>query len=149
MATAPVPRSTPHVATLRTFNRSFTGRIGVLHDSFLRTGRPLAEARLLFEIGADGASVLALRHRLGLDSGYLSRLLRALERDGLIVAVPDPDNARRRLVRLTTAGRTAWTELEDRSDELAAGLIHPLSEQLRQRLADVLHRADRILRIAS
>ena len=143
------PDVASNVSTLRTFNRSFTRRIGVLDDSFLRSGRPFAEARLLFEIGNDGAAVLELRHRLGLDSGYLSRLLRELERDGLTVSVPDPADARRRLVRLTRSGRDAWTDLDRRSDELAAGLIDPLSERQRQRLDDSLRSADRLLRVAA
>lgn len=143
------PDVASNVSTLRTFNRSFTRRIGVLDDSFLRSGRPFAEARLLFEIGNDGAAVLELRHRLGLDSGYLSRLLRELERDGLVVSVPDPADARRRLVRLTRSGRDAWTDLDRRSDELAAGLIDPLSERQRQRLDDSLRSADRLLRVAA
>ena len=141
--------STTQLSTLRRFNRSFTQRIGVLDDSFLQSGRPLAEARLLFEIGADGASVLELRHRLGLDSGYLSRLLRELESDGLITAAPDPADARRRLVRLTRSGRTAWNDLDRRSDELAAGLIDPLSDRQRRQLDDALRSADRLLRVAT
>lgn len=143
------PTAPPDVSTLRTFNRSFTQRIGVLDDSFMQSGRPLAAARLLFEIGTDGASVLDLRHRLGLDSGYLSRLLRELEADGLTTAVPDPDDARRRLVRLTPSGRAAWTELDSRSHELAAGLIDPLSARQRQRLAEALRSAERLLRVAT
>ena len=63
-------------AVLRRFNRTYTQRIGVLEESFLGTGRPLAVSRLLFEIGTAPATAQALRERLGLDSGYLSRLLR-------------------------------------------------------------------------
>lgn len=139
----------PDVTTLRSFNRSFTQRIGVLDDSFLQSGRPLAEARLLFEIGPDGTSVLELRRRLGLDSGYLSRLLRQLERDDLVTAAPDPDDARRRLVRLTHAGRTAWTQLDRRSDALATGLLAPLTDRQRRQLDDALRSADRLLRVAT
>ncbi|MEZ5297313.1 MAG: hypothetical protein R2697_13835 [Ilumatobacteraceae bacterium] len=69
------------VATLRRFNRSFTQRIGVLDESILGAGRPLGQARLLYEIGLGHTSVLELRQRLGLDSGYLSRMLRELERE--------------------------------------------------------------------
>ncbi len=137
------------VSALRAFNRSFTQRIGVLDDSFLQSGRPLAEARLLFEIGTAGAAVLDLRHRLGLDSGYLSRLLRELERDGLVNSAPDPADARRRVVRLTRAGRSAWTDLDRRSDDLAAGLIDPLSERQRRQLDDALRSAERLLRVAT
>ena len=72
------------VDTLRRFNRSWTQRIGVLDDSFLGSGRPLGPSRLLFEIGAEGVGVRELRERLGLDSGYVSRLLRRLEDEGLV-----------------------------------------------------------------
>ena len=68
--------------TLRRFNRTYTQRIGALDDSFLGLGLPLGEARLVFEIGTAGAGVGELRERLGLDSGYLSRLLRGLEARG-------------------------------------------------------------------
>jgi DNA-binding MarR family transcriptional regulator/GNAT superfamily N-acetyltransferase len=143
------PELVSNVSTLRAFNRSFTRKIGVLDDSFLQSGRPYAEARLLFDIGKQGAAVLELRHRLGLDSGYLSRLLRELERDGLVTSAPDPADARRRLVRLTRSGREAWTDLDLRSDELAAGLIDPLSAGQRQRLDDALRSVDRLLQVAA
>src|SRR5690242_19203680 len=120
--------------TLRRFNRTFTQRIGVLEESFLGTGRPLGVSRLLFEIGPDGAGVRELRDRLGLDSGYLTRLLRRLADDDLVEVVPDPADARRRVVHLTDGGRTAWRELDDRSEELAVRLLAPLTERQRTRL---------------
>ena len=67
------------IGSVRRFNRTVTERIGALEDSFLSRGRPLGQARVLWEIGPDGTRVRALRARLGLDSGYLSRMLRALE----------------------------------------------------------------------
>ena len=73
------------VSQVRRFNRTVTQRIGALSDAFLDRGRPLGQARLLWEIGPDGSDLRLLRSRLDLDSGYLSRLLRALEHDGLIV----------------------------------------------------------------
>src|SRR5881409_3480902 len=73
-----------HVRALRRFNRYFTRRIGVLDDHYLGQDRPLGEARLLFEIGDHGASLRELRGRLGLDAGYLSRMVRALEAQGLV-----------------------------------------------------------------
>jgi hypothetical protein len=66
----------PQVDAVRAFNRFFTRRIGVLDESFLGRGRPLAQARLLYEIGKNGADVGSLRTQLGLDSGYLSRMIR-------------------------------------------------------------------------
>lgn len=140
---------TDPVDTLRRFNRSYTQRIGVLDDSFLGSGRPVGAARLLFEIGPEGATVRSLRARLGLDSGYLSRLLRHLEDDGAVELTPDPADRRRRIVRLTDAGRTEWHELDRRSDELANRLLAPLGERQRNELVEALATADRIVRAAT
>jgi DNA-binding MarR family transcriptional regulator/GNAT superfamily N-acetyltransferase len=137
------------VAVVRRFNRSYTQRIGVLEDSFLGMGMPLGPARLLFEIGAAPATAQALRARLGLDSGYLSRLLRRLERDGLIEVAPDPGDRRRRLVTLTGAGRDRWAELERRSDDQARLLVDPLTQRQRERLARALAEADLLVRAAT
>src|SRR3954465_8436458 len=92
------------VARVRRFNRTVTQRLGVLEETYLSRRRPIGQARLLWEIGPDGAQVRALRARLGLDSGYLSRLLRALEADGLAMVGADPADRRVRTVRLTPAG---------------------------------------------
>ena len=78
------------VAQVRSFNRTVTERVGALQDSFLARGRPLGASRVLWEIG-DGTDARALRERLGLDSGYLSRLLRGLEDEGLIAIEPDSE----------------------------------------------------------
>ena len=135
---------------LRRFNRTYTQRIGVLEESFLGLGRPLAVSRLLFEIGAaDGVTVRDLRDRLDLDSGHLSRMLRRLEREELVATTPDPADQRRRIVRLTGAGRTARQELDDRSEELAARLVAPLTDRQRDRLAEALATADLLVRAAT
>ena len=137
------------VDVLRRFNRSYTQRIGVLDESYLHTGRPLGPSRLLFEIGADGSSVLELRRRLGLDSGYVSRLLRQLEDEGLVTVVPDPADRRQRLVRLTARGRTERRTLDTRSERIARRLVAPLSERQRAELAAALATVDRLLRAAT
>jgi DNA-binding MarR family transcriptional regulator/GNAT superfamily N-acetyltransferase len=137
------------VAVVRRFNRSYTQRIGVLEDSFLGLGMPLGPARLLFEIGTSPATTQALRERLGLDSGYLSRLLRTLEKDGLIEVSPDPDDRRRKRVALTVKGSDQWEELERRSDERARLLVDPLTDRQRQRLAAALAEADLLVRAAT
>jgi DNA-binding MarR family transcriptional regulator/GNAT superfamily N-acetyltransferase len=140
------------VALVRRFNRSYTQRIGVLEDSFLGMGMPLGPARLLFEIGATTQAPLttqALRERLGLDSGYLSRLLRRLEEDGLIRVTPDPGDRRRRQVGLTEAGKESWKELERRSDDQARLIVDPLTERQRERLARALGEADLLVRAAT
>jgi DNA-binding MarR family transcriptional regulator len=139
-------------AVLRRFNRTYTQRIGVLEESFLGLGRPLAVSRLLFEIGASdagGATVRDLRERLDLDSGHLSRMLRRLEHEGLVETAPDPADQRRRVARLTEAGRRARQELDDRSEELAARLVAPLTDRQRDRLAEALGTADLLVRAAT
>jgi DNA-binding MarR family transcriptional regulator len=123
------------VGSVRRFNRTVTQRIGALDDSFLARGRPLSQARVLWEIGPDGTSVRALRSRLGLDSGYLSRILRALEADGLIAVGADQRDRRVRAVRLTAAGRAERGELDRRSDDMAAEILRPLTARQRERLA--------------
>ena len=135
--------------TLRRFNRTYTQRIGALDESFLGTGRPLGVSRLLFEIGPDGAGVRELRERLALDSGYLTRLLRRLEDEGLVAVSPDPDDRRRRTAALTAAGRRAWGQLDDRSEELARRLVEPLTDRQRERLVDALATADLLVRAAT
>ncbi|MFJ9313953.1 GNAT family N-acetyltransferase [Pimelobacter simplex] len=138
------------VDVVRRFNLTYTQRIGVLDDSFLGTGRPLAASRLLFEVGNDeGASVRVLRDRLDLDSGHLSRLLRRLEAEGLVATTPDEDDRRRRVVRLTPAGRTAYDDLERRSEDRAASLVAPLTARQQERLAEALATADLLVRAAT
>jgi DNA-binding MarR family transcriptional regulator/GNAT superfamily N-acetyltransferase len=143
------PGQTTDESVVRRFNRTYTQRIGALDESFLGTGRPLGPSRLLFEIADAGATVRGLRDRLGLDSGYLSRLLRTLENDDLVVVRPDPEDRRRRRVSLTRRGRTAWRRLDDRSEELARRLVDPLSPRQRQRLTEALATADLLVRAAT
>ncbi|SKC78245.1 bifunctional helix-turn-helix transcriptional regulator/GNAT family N-acetyltransferase [Krasilnikoviella flava] len=137
------------VDVVRRFNRSYTQRVGALEDSFLGTGMPLGTARLLFEIGTEPGTTRDLRARLGLDSGYLSRLLRRLESDGLVVVVPDDDDRRRRRVDLTAAGHRAWDDLERRSVDRARDLVAPLTARQRARLAAALAEADLLVRAAT
>ncbi len=136
-------------AVLRHFNRAWSQRVGVLDESFLGSGRPIGPSRLLFELGADSVSVRELRDRTGLDSGYVSRLLRRLEREGLVRTEVDPADARRRRVSLTAEGRMARQDLDDRSERLAHDLVQPLSDGQRSRLAEALDSADRLLRAAT
>ena len=91
------------VAQVRRFNRAVTKRVGVLDDRYLARGRPLGEARVLWEIGEEGCEVRALRTRLGLDSGHASRLLRSLERAGLVQVTEGQSDRRARTARLTEA----------------------------------------------
>lgn len=133
------------VAAVRRFNRTVTQRVGALDDEYMARGRPLAQARLLWEIGPGGTEVAALRARLGLDSGYLSRLLRTLENDGLVAVGPAGGDGRVRVAGLTDAGRAEWTELDKRSDEFAWSILAPLDERRRERLVTAMAEVERLL----
>lgn len=137
------------VEQARRFNRIVTERVGALNDRFLGRGRPLGEARLLWEIGLDGCEIRLLRGRLGLDSGYLSRLLRCLEAAGLVTVQAGTGDARLRVARLTAAGRRERAALDRRSDELALSLLAPLSLKQREQLVAAMRDVERLLTSAS
>jgi DNA-binding MarR family transcriptional regulator/GNAT superfamily N-acetyltransferase len=132
-------------AQVRAFNRSVTQRIGALNDEYLARGRPLGASRVLWEIGADGTDLRTLRARLDLDSGYLSRLVRSLEQDGLVAVQPGAGDKRVRTVRLTDTGRGERDLLDRRSDELAASLLVSLSDPQRTRLVEAMAVVERLL----
>ena len=133
------------IEAVRRFNRAVTQRIGALDDAFLARGRPLGQARLLWEIGPAGRDVRDLRSRLDLDSGYLSRLLRSLEQDGLITVEVNQADSRLRTARLTAAGQAERAELDRLSDAAAAGLLGPLSTRQRSRLVTAMAEVERLL----
>jgi DNA-binding MarR family transcriptional regulator/predicted GNAT family acetyltransferase len=122
------------VARLRRFNRAVTREAGALDTSFLGRGRPLGAVRVLVMVRPEGTDVALIRDRLGLDSGLMSRFLRSLEREGLIATANDPKDRRRRIARLTDAGRVELaaydaigharaTRLIDRAGPRAAELV--------------------------
>src|SRR5262245_8664033 len=133
------------VEQVRRFNRLVTERVGALNDHYLARDRPLGEARLLWEIGQDGCDVRLLRARLGLDSGYLSRLLRSLESSGVVVVEPSPQDRRVRTARRTPAGAAERELLDDRSDALARSFLEPLSAPRRERLVAAMHEVELLL----
>jgi DNA-binding MarR family transcriptional regulator/GNAT superfamily N-acetyltransferase len=136
------------VTQVRRFNRAVTQRIGALDDDYLARGRPLGEARVLWEIGEEGCEVRALRSRLGLDSGHASRLLRSLETAGLVEVAPGREDRRARAARLTPVGRAERAELDRRSDELASSILEPLDSGQRERLVAAMHEVERLLTAA-
>lgn len=137
------------VRQVREFNRALTRRIGALDDDYLGRGRPLAASRLLFEIGRDGADVGALRARLSLDSGYMSRLLRSLEAEGLVAVKPAEDDARKRRAMPTRKGLREFATLDARSERFAASLLESLEPAQRQRLVTAMAEVERGLRAAA
>lgn len=133
------------IATVRRFNRTVTQRVGALDDSFLSRTRPLAQARILYEIDTGHSEVRQLRAQLDLDSGYLTRLLQALERDGLITIDEDADDRRVRRATLTAEGKAERAEYERLSDELAAGILSSLDPRQQKTLVDAMVTVDRLL----
>ncbi len=133
------------VAQIRSFNRTVTQRAGALSDAFLGRGRPLGQARLLWEIGPAGSDVRALRSRLDLDSGYLSRLLKSLAAEGLVDIQPSRTDGRVRTAHLTGRGRAERDELDRRADEVATSILRPLTGGQRTRLVTAMAEVERLL----
>jgi DNA-binding MarR family transcriptional regulator/GNAT superfamily N-acetyltransferase len=130
---------------VRRFNRTVTERIGALGDDYLARSRPLGASRVLWEIGDGGSDVRSLRSRLGLDSGYVSRLLRGLETEGLVEVQAGDGDRRVRSVTLTAAGRAERAELDRLSDALAQSLLAPLTGRQRDRLLEAMGTVERLL----
>jgi DNA-binding MarR family transcriptional regulator len=137
---------------IRDFNRFYTQRLGLLTDQYLGLDRPLGASRLLWEIGdrsGDRSGVGELRDRMGLDSGYVSRLLRSLEEQGLVRVVPDPADRRARIAELTDAGRRERAALDDRSRADIATLVGALSPAQQTELVAAQDQVRRLLRLAT
>lgn len=133
------------VRLIRHFNRTITRRLGALDESFLGCGVSLGKARLLFEIGAGLREVRALREKLDLDSGQMSRLLRSLELRGLIRTAVSRVDARARTVTLTRGGRAKLRELDRKSNQGALSWLAPLGPAARARLRDSMATVLRLL----
>ena len=130
---------------MRSFNRTVAERIGALSDQFLGRGRPMGESRTLWEIGPDGAELRDLRARLDLDSGYATRVVQSLERQGLVTLRSSARDGRVRVVRLTRAGRAERAELDRRSEQVASDFLAPLTEKQRDRLVEAMSDVERLL----
>ncbi len=133
------------IAQVRSFNRTVTQRVGALNDRYLARDRTLGACRVLWEIGTEGCEVRSLRARLELDSGQTSRLLRALEDDGLIELSPSPADRRIRVARLTASGLAERAELDERSDELARSMVARLDDRHRAELVSAMRTVERLM----
>jgi DNA-binding MarR family transcriptional regulator/GNAT superfamily N-acetyltransferase len=133
------------IEQVRRFNRTVTQRAGALDDAFLARSLPLGQARLLWEISTEGSDVRRLRERLDLDSGYLSRLLRSLESDELVLVEPSETDGRVRTARLTEHGRAEKADLDRLSDDAAAAILEPLSARQRDRLTKAMAEVEQLL----
>jgi DNA-binding MarR family transcriptional regulator/GNAT superfamily N-acetyltransferase len=120
---------------VRAFNRFYTRVIGVLDDGVVDTPYSLPEARVLFELAqVDELEVGEVRRSLGIDAGYLSRMLARFETQGLIARRRSASDARRQQVQLTELGRSEFATLDGRSAEQVGGLIGELGEAEQRRL---------------
>src|SRR5262245_10773608 len=141
--------SAAQIARFRQFNRLVTQLVGALDDHFLGRDRPLGASRLLYEIGErGGADLRELRRRLGLDAGYVSRLVQTLVQEKLVRLFADPADQRVRRVELTARGKREIGELNARSDRLAGELLDAVPPKQRERLVAAMGDVQQLLRAA-
>jgi DNA-binding MarR family transcriptional regulator/N-acetylglutamate synthase-like GNAT family acetyltransferase len=134
------------IAAVRRFNRFYTQKIGVLHEDWLDSPFTLAEARVLYELTRrERVTATDLASNLGLDAGYLSRILRGFQKRGLISRKTSPDDARQSFLSLTVRGRKAFAPLEKHSTEEVAAMLARLSKQEQSRLLEALGDAETLL----
>ena len=134
------------VGAVRHFNRFFTRQIGVLREGLLHSPYSLTEARILFELAhRDNLTASDLCRELGLDAGYLSRILARLEQQGLIDRVRSENDGRQRLLRLTPTGENAFALLDQRSHDEVSEMLNDLSEKDQQRLLKAMHTIESVL----
>jgi len=127
------------VALVRAFNRLYTAVIGVLDEGLVATPWSLAEARIIYEVAIGGEVTSAdLRARLGVDRGWVSRLVAKLDADGLVTRRADPADARRRIVSLTPGGERAFAHLDVRSSAAAEALLASLPPADRRDLVEAM-----------
>src|SRR5712691_7510661 len=135
-----------HIEAVRRFNRFYTRRIGVLRANLLGSPYSLSQARLLYELAQGGqATASALGRNLGLDLGYLSRLLQGLKRRDLVRARRAAHDGRQSFLTLTAKGRQAFSVLDSRSRDAMAAMLKPLGEQDRKRLVGAMRTVQELL----
>jgi DNA-binding MarR family transcriptional regulator/GNAT superfamily N-acetyltransferase len=136
----------PRIEAVRAFNRLYTQRIGALEDGYLDSPFSLTQARVLYELAhRQEPTAATLARDLGLDAGYLSRILRGFERAGLVAKRPAAADGRQRLLSLTAAGRDAFAPLDTASRQQIATMLDALSPPQQQRLVESLRLAGRLL----
>jgi DNA-binding MarR family transcriptional regulator/GNAT superfamily N-acetyltransferase len=139
------PELERRVAVVRRFNRFYTSKIGVLH--YLGSDFSLAEVRVLYELAhrPTPPSAAELCKDLGLDAGYLSRLLRGFERRGLVARTRSDSDGRRSHLALTAAGRAAFAPLGARSHDEMVALLTPLSDADQRRVVEAMETIEAVL----
>jgi DNA-binding MarR family transcriptional regulator/GNAT superfamily N-acetyltransferase len=134
------------VAAVRRFNRFYTRRIGVVDERYLDSPYSLAEVRVLYELAhRDRTTAAELARELGLDPGYLSRLLRRFDKRGFLAREPSARDGRQTLLRLTEAGRAAFAPLDDGARAQMGDLVGRLAPSDRARLVGAMGTIERLL----
>ncbi|WP_353644281.1 bifunctional helix-turn-helix transcriptional regulator/GNAT family N-acetyltransferase [Mesorhizobium sp. WSM2239] len=138
--------SKEQIADVRAFTRFYTRQIGLLQERLHKSAFSLTEARVLYELAhRDGLTATDLGRDLGLDAGYLSRLLKKFESRGLVTKAPSPADARQSMLTITEAGRKAFEPLDQASREEVAGLLGRLSTEHREAVVSAMQRVQRLL----
>ncbi len=141
----PTPVPADAVNAVRRFNRFFTRRIGVL-DPYLGSDLSLTDVRVLYELAHRDTHVASeLARELGLDGGYMSRILRRFEVAGWIHRSANAKDGRQSVLSLTPAGRASFEPLQQRSHEDATALLAPLAPARRQEVVDAMERIETLL----
>ncbi|TJW17472.1 MAG: MarR family transcriptional regulator [Mesorhizobium sp.] len=134
------------IDAVRAFNRFYTRQIGLLDEGWLKSAFSLTEARVLYELAhRDGLTATDLARDLGLDPGYLSRLLKKFEQRGLVERAATEADARRSSIALTPAGRQAFAPLNQGSHDQVAALLDRLSVPEQDRLVKAMQTVQRLL----
>lgn len=134
------------VDRIRGFNRFFTKKIGVLQEGLLESAYSLTEGRILFEIAnSDSPNASQLGRELGLDAGYLSRILSRFEGQGLTERVRSEQDGRQYLIRLTQKGMDLFSDLDKRSRDEVAGILNELTGEEQQNLLKSMREIEKIL----
>ena len=143
MSTAALlPRSSSDdaIQAVRGFNRFYTRQIGILDEYLLKSQLSLTEVRVLYELAQrDKVTAIELRAELGLDRGYLSRILQGFRKLGWITTTPSRADRRRVLLSLTRKGRKVFLPLDRRSNEEVRAMLEQLSDSEQQRLLEAMH----------
>lgn len=146
MATSPRARGEQNIHAVRSFNRFYTRQIGVLREGLLKSPFSLAELRVLYEIAHRQQPTAAeLCQQLGLDPGYLSRILRGLEKRGLVRKSASQADGRQSLLGLTTRGRQTFATLDARQNEEVAIMLGQLPAAGQARLVQAMRAIETVL----
>lgn len=144
-AALPDPVAPEAIKAIRRFNRFFTRRIGVL-EPYLGGALSLTDVRVLYELAhRPGVVARDLLHDLGLDAGYLSRILKRFEAAGWLARTSSPADGRQSLLTLTEAGHAVFAPLQQKSRDEAAALLQPLNAAQRAQLVDAMARVEALL----